>query len=71
MVLQVWEELKEHARAGTPVLGRVLNEVNGGHAVGIAGFVGFAPYSQILRSTANLVGQPFLGLCSLYSGTAG
>ena len=39
----VWREIKEHHRKGTHVKGRVLNPVNGGYAVGIAGLVCFLP----------------------------
>ena len=44
----VWREIKEHHRKGTHVKGRVLNPVNGGYAVGIAGLVCFLP-NQCVR----------------------
>lgn len=44
----VWREIREHHRRGTHVKGRVLNPVNGGYAVGIAGLVCFLP-NQCVR----------------------
>ena len=43
------------------VLGRVLNPLNGGYAVGVGGIVGFCPYSNCSLETASRVGvlQPF------------
>lgn len=46
----------------TPVMGRVLNPVMRGFAVGFGGIVGFCPMSQCLFRTAQRVGvlHPFL-----------
>ena len=43
-----WREILQHYRLGTHVKGRVLNAVNGGYAVGIAGLVAFLP-NQCVR----------------------
>ena len=43
-----WREIMRHYRMGTHVKGRVLNPVNGGYAVGIAGLVAFLP-NQCVR----------------------
>lgn len=45
----------------TPVMGRVLNPVMRGYAVGIGGVVAFCPMTQCLYRTAQRVGvlQPF------------
>ena len=43
-----WREILTHYRLGTHVKGRVLNAVNGGYAVGIAGLVAFLP-NQCVR----------------------
>ena len=58
----VWELLKEHHKNQTPVKGRVLNGVNGGHAVGLCGLVAFCPFSKCSVLTASRIGilQPFL-----------
>ena len=58
---RVWEELRQAMFANTPVMGRVLNAVNGGFAVGTAGFVCFCPISQMEFLTATKIGilQPF------------
>jgi hypothetical protein len=39
----VWREIKDRYRRGRPVTGRILNPVNGGYAVGVAGLVCFLP----------------------------
>lgn len=46
----------------TPVMGRVLNPVSRGFAIGFGGLVAFCPMSQILVRTAKRVGvlQPFI-----------
>lgn len=48
--------------AGEAVQGRVLNEINGGYAVGVAGHVAFCPFSLMSPVTAKRMGvlQPFL-----------
>ena len=58
----LWKELEEHYKARKPVLGRILNAVNKGYAVGIAGIVGFCPFSRSSVLTASKVGllQPFI-----------
>ena len=45
----------------TPVMGRVLNPVNGGYSVGLAGIVAFCPISQLDFLTVTKIGvlQPF------------
>ena len=43
-----WREIVQHYKLGTHVKGRVLNAVNGGYAVGIAGLVAFLP-NQCVR----------------------
>jgi hypothetical protein len=57
----VWELLKDAMETNQPVMGRVLNAVNGGYSVGIAGLVAFCPYSSISFATASKIGvlQPF------------
>ena len=59
--LRVWEELRQAMLANTPVMGRVLNAVNSGFAIGVAGFVCFCPISQMEFLTATKIGvlQPF------------
>ena len=49
---EVWEELKRHLHNRTPVMGRILNPLNGGYAVGIAGRVCFCPYTACRLDTA-------------------
>ncbi len=44
----VLQELKKARAEGTTVLGRVLNPVNKGYAVGIGGLVCFLPVTQCL-----------------------
>ncbi len=46
----VWKELKAIMDRGGLVQGRVLNSINGGYAVGIAGYVGFLPGVRIPSS---------------------
>ena len=40
---RVWRELTRARDGGKTVRGRILNAVNGGYAVGIAGFIAFLP----------------------------
>lgn len=47
--------MAELARKGEPVMGRVLNDCPGGHAIGVAGFVVFCPSSQMNWETAKRV----------------
>lgn len=60
-VEDVWEMVKDAMHTNQPVLGRVLNAVNGGYGVGVAGIVGFCPFSQMSFPTASRIGvlQPF------------
>lgn len=60
-VAGVWAMVKEAMRTNQPVMGRVLNAVNGGYSVGVAGIVAFCPFSQMSFLTASKVGmlQPF------------
>ena len=48
----VWEELKRHHASGDPVGGRILNDVNGGLAVGIAGVVALLPWNAVRQHSA-------------------
>lgn len=60
--LAVVSELRAAMQAGRPVPGRVLNAVNGGYSVGVAGIVGFLPSSRASVNTVKKIGvlQPFL-----------
>jgi len=64
-----WDVLKEAMRNRTKVKGRVLNAVNGGHAVGLAGYVAFLPSSRCRASTSARLGvlQDFLVLSMNHS----
>eukprot|EP00192_Tetraselmis_astigmatica_P018577 CAMPEP_0117647908 /NCGR_PEP_ID=MMETSP0804-20121206/100_1 /TAXON_ID=1074897 /ORGANISM="Tetraselmis astigmatica, Strain CCMP880" /LENGTH=254 /DNA_ID=CAMNT_0005453431 /DNA_START=164 /DNA_END=928 /DNA_ORIENTATION=+ len=55
-------EIEMARQADRPVMGRVLNAVNGGYAVGIGGIVGFLPLSRASLNTVKKMGvlQPFL-----------
>ena len=61
-VSALWDELQERYANEQPVMGRVLNSVNSGYAVGVAGAVGFMPFSLCSLLAASKVGllQPFL-----------
>eukprot|EP00951_Prasinocladus_malaysianus_P010273 scaffold75299_cov25-Prasinocladus_malaysianus.AAC.2 len=54
-------ELKAAQLANQQVMGRVLNAVNGGYAVGIGGLVAFLPASRASLNTVKKLGvlQPF------------
>lgn len=52
MQAAVWEELKRHHSSGEPVGGRILNDVNGGLAVGIAGVVALLPWDAVRHHSA-------------------
>ena len=58
---RVWDIIKQAMRENKPVMGRVLNTVPGGYCIGIAGVVGFCPFSSIAGPTARRIGvlQPF------------
>ena len=57
----VWSEIKRRYNAGENIDGRVLNACNGGFAIGIGGFVAFAPLSGCPPWVARKIGvlQPF------------
>ena len=46
-----------------PVLGRVLNQLSGGYAVGVAGLVCFLPAMACHPSTASRIGQLQVRAC--------
>lgn len=52
MQAAVWEELKRHHTTGEPVGGRILNDINGGLAVGIAGVVALLPWDAVRQHSA-------------------
>eukprot|EP00854_Cymbomonas_tetramitiformis_P008016 gene8016-9525_t len=39
----LWQEIQAAAERSQPIMGRVLNAVNGGFAVGVGGYVAFLP----------------------------
>lgn len=54
----VWREIKAiHARRGV-VKGRVMNTVNGGYAVGVAGIVGFLPNKMVKPTSSGSLRPP-------------
>ena len=59
---QIFEELKRAYDNAEQVMGRILNSMNGGYAVGVAGLVGFCPFRLCTLQTASRVGvlQPFI-----------
>eukprot|EP00241_Pyramimonas_parkeae_P010840 CAMPEP_0114235146 /NCGR_PEP_ID=MMETSP0058-20121206/6089_1 /TAXON_ID=36894 /ORGANISM="Pyramimonas parkeae, CCMP726" /LENGTH=249 /DNA_ID=CAMNT_0001346877 /DNA_START=60 /DNA_END=809 /DNA_ORIENTATION=- len=48
--LATWNELRTYYEKNLNVMGRVLNNVNGGYAVGIAGHVAFLPKTRSNKS---------------------
>jgi len=60
-VQAVMDRLQLAQDTDTPVMGRILNTVNRGYAVGIAGVVCFCPVTQCLLETSQRIGvlQPF------------
>lgn len=54
-------ELQKAFEAQQPVMGRLLNPLNGGYAVGVGGIVGFCPFRNCDLATASRIGvlQPF------------
>ena len=44
-----WKAIEHSCVTGSFVMGRLLNAVKGGFSVGLAGFVGFVPNSQLLK----------------------
>ena len=59
---QILKELQRAFDKGDEVMGRILNTMNGGYAVGVAGLVGFCPFRLCTLQTASRVGvlQPFI-----------
>ena len=59
---QILEELKRAYDNKEQVMGRILNTLTGGYAVGTAGLVGFCPFRLCTLQTASRVGvlQPFI-----------
>lgn len=59
--LKAMKELQTAFETGQPVMGRLLNPLNGGYAVGIGGIVGFCPFRSCSLPTASRIGilQPF------------
>ncbi|KAF6264415.1 hypothetical protein COO60DRAFT_1266917, partial [Scenedesmus sp. NREL 46B-D3] len=57
----VWDELEGRMRTGKVVLGRVLNVISKGYAVGVAGYVALLESNHALPETAAQIGtlQPF------------
>lgn len=55
------KELMDAFETGQPVMGRLLNPLNGGYAVGVGGIVGFCPFRSCSLPTASRIGvlQPF------------
>lgn len=55
------DELMAAYEKKQPVMGRILNPLNGGYAIGIAGLVGFCPFRLCTLPTASRIGilQPF------------
>lgn len=59
---QTLEELQRAYDSGEQIMGRILNSVNGGYAVGVAGLVAFCPFRMCTLQTASHLGvlQPFI-----------
>ncbi|KAK3275557.1 hypothetical protein CYMTET_16320 [Cymbomonas tetramitiformis] len=57
----LWQEIQAAAERSQPIMGRVLNAVNGGFAVGVGGYVAFLPTSRVVSTLNIQVGklQPF------------
>jgi hypothetical protein len=53
----VWKELVERAKAGRPVKGRILNQLTGGFAVGVAGLTCFLPATRCSPVMASKIGE--------------
>ena len=55
------DELKSALEQGYPVMGRILNSLIGGYAVGVGGIVGFCPFRHCTLPVASRLGvlQPF------------
>ena len=67
-----WKAIEHSCVTGSFVMGRLLNAVKGGFSVGLAGFVGFVPNSQLLKGKSpSLVHweeriRPFIGSVLAY-----
>lgn len=53
----IWNELEQRMKQRDKVQGRVLNQLSGGYAVGVAGLVCFLPAQACHPSTASRIGQ--------------
>lgn len=60
--VQTLEELQRAYDSGEQIMGRILNSLNGGYAVGVAGLVAFCPFRMCTLQTASHLGvlQPFI-----------
>ena len=67
-----WKAIEHSCVTGTFVMGRLLNAVKGGFSVGLAGFVGFVPNSQLLKGKSPSLThweeriRPFIGSVLAY-----
>ena len=57
-----WKSIEHSCVTGSFVMGRLLNAVKGGFSVGLAGFVGFVPNSQLWEERV----RPFIGSVLAY-----
>lgn len=59
---QTLEQLQHAYDNGEQIMGRILNSLNGGYAVGVAGLVAFCPFRMCTLQTASHLGilQPFI-----------
>eukprot|EP01024_Parvocaulis_polyphysoides_P019584 TRINITY_DN18914_c1_g2_i1.p1 TRINITY_DN18914_c1_g2~~TRINITY_DN18914_c1_g2_i1.p1 ORF type:complete len:243 (+),score=10.61 TRINITY_DN18914_c1_g2_i1:22-729(+) len=53
----VWDEMKKAKINGTQIMGRVLNAVSGGYAIGVGGIVGFCAYNKISKEAVQKIGK--------------
>ncbi len=53
----LWDELEDILAARKQVMGRMLNTVTGGYAVGVAGVIAFLPFSSCSLVSAGRIGQ--------------
>ena len=67
-----WKSIEHSCVTGSFVMGRLLNAVKGGFSVGLAGFVGFVPNSQLLKGKSPTLThweervRPFIGSVLAY-----
>ena len=67
-----WKAIEHSCVTGSFVMGRLLNAVKGGFSVGLAGFVGFVPNSQLLKGKSPTLThweervRPFIGSVLAY-----